>query len=178
VDGELYARLAGDGVIVATPMGSSAYSMAAGGSLLAEGAMAFLCTPVAMHGGCAPPLVVAGASTVTLDVRPIHSGYYVDVDGFALPTKALRFELARRAAYATLVAFDDTSTVLSRLRTRGLITDSPRVLGQDRLRAQMREAGSDPGQHPAADHPLPELERLEQPEPAEHPRAERGRREP
>ena len=178
VDGDLYARLAGDGVVVATPMGSSAYSMAAGGSLRAEGAAAFLCTPVAMHGGCAPPLVVGGASAVTLDVQPIHSGYYVDVDGFALPTEALRFELTRRPAYATLVAFDDDSTVLARLRSRGLIADSPRVLGQDRLRAQMRAARSDAGQHPAADHPLSELERPEQSEPAEHPRAERRRREP
>ncbi|MGZ6589852.1 MAG: hypothetical protein ACXVHX_37050 [Solirubrobacteraceae bacterium] len=37
VDGDLYVRLTGDGIVVATPLGSSAYSMAAGGSLLASG---------------------------------------------------------------------------------------------------------------------------------------------
>ena len=37
VDDELYVRLAGDGLIVASPLGSSAYSMAAGGPLLADG---------------------------------------------------------------------------------------------------------------------------------------------
>jgi NAD+ kinase len=178
VDGELYARLAGDGVIVATPLGSSAYSMAAGGSLLAEAANAFLCTPLAMHGGCAPPLAVAGASVVTLDVHPGHSGYYLDVDGFAVPTDALRFEVTTRAAYATLVGFDAATTALSRLRARRLIIDSPRVAGQDRLRALLQAAPSDSGQHPAADDPLSELERLEQSEPPEHPRTERGRRQP
>jgi NAD+ kinase len=173
VDGELYARLAGDGVILATPLGSSAYSMAAGGSLLAEGADAFLCTPLAMHGGCAPPLGVAGASVVTLDVHPGHGGYYLDVDGFEVPTDALRFEISRRESYATLVALDDAGTALSRLRARGLITDSPRVFGHARLRAQLDEARSNPGDHPAADDSLPELERLEQSDPARHPRAER-----
>jgi NAD+ kinase len=142
MDGELYTRLAGDGVIVATPMGSSAYSMAAGGSVLAAGADAFLCTPLAMHGGSAPPLVVAGASAVTLDVHPGHSGYYVDVDGFAVATDALRFEVTRGSAYATLVAFSDTDTALSRLRARGLIADSPRVLGQERLSAEIDDARS------------------------------------
>jgi NAD+ kinase len=54
VDGELYVRLAGDGLAVATPSGASAYSMAAGGPLLATNTLAFVCTPVAMHGGSAP----------------------------------------------------------------------------------------------------------------------------
>ena len=58
VDDELYARLAGDGLIVASPLGSSAYSMAAGGPVLASGTPAIVCTPLAMHGGNAPPLVV------------------------------------------------------------------------------------------------------------------------
>jgi NAD+ kinase len=66
VDGDLYVRLAGDGIVVATPLGSSAYSMAAGGSLIAAGAEGFVCTPLAMHGGCAPPLVVREGTEVTL----------------------------------------------------------------------------------------------------------------
>jgi NAD+ kinase len=177
MDGELYARVAGDGLIVANPLGSSAYSMAAGGSLLAEGVDAFLCTPLAMHGGCAPALAVAGTSVVTLELHPTHSGYYLDVDGFAVPTEALRFEIARRPAHGTLVTFDDTGTSLTRLRARGLISDSPRVVGKEQLREQLEETLSHSGDHPPADDPLPELERLEQAEPAEHPRAERGRRE-
>ena len=54
VDDELYVRLAGDGLVVATALGSSAYSMAAGGPVLALGTAAYVCTPLAMHGGSAP----------------------------------------------------------------------------------------------------------------------------
>src|SRR5579859_4799058 len=75
VDAELYARLAGDGIVVSTPLGSSAYSMAAGGSVLAGGTNAFVCTPLAMHGGCAPPLVVADDLEVTLEIHPGHGGF-------------------------------------------------------------------------------------------------------
>lgn len=140
VDGELYARLAGDGVVVATPLGSSAYSMAAGGSLLADGADAFVCTPLAMHGGCAAPLVVAGNGEVTLAVHPGHSGFYVNVDGFPVNADARHFAVTRELAYATLVALDDSRTSFSRLRARGLISDSPRVIGQDRLATHMEVA--------------------------------------
>ena len=58
VDDELYARMAGDGLIVATTTGSTAYSMAAGGPILLPGTAAFVCTPLAMHGGSAPPVIV------------------------------------------------------------------------------------------------------------------------
>src|SRR4051794_33973994 len=50
LEGKLYARLAGDGIIVSTPSGSSAYTMAAGGPLLAATSETFVITPLAPHG--------------------------------------------------------------------------------------------------------------------------------
>jgi NAD+ kinase len=131
VDGELYVRLAGDGIVVATPLGSSAYSMAAGGSLLVAGANAFVCTPLAMHGGCAPPLVVADGGEVTLGVHPGRGGFYLHIDGFRVETEAQRFAVRSENGYATLVALDDSGTGLPALRERGLISDSPRVIGRE-----------------------------------------------
>ncbi len=64
VDGILFSRLAGDGAIVSTALGSSAYSLAAGGPLLTPGTDAYLLTPLPTHGGSRQALVVpAGVRT-------------------------------------------------------------------------------------------------------------------
>lgn len=131
VGADLYARLAGDGAIVATPLGSSAYSMAAGGSLLVAGTNAFVCTPLAMHGGCAPPLVVPAGSEITLDVDPGHGRFDLEIDGQALRSDAKRFTVGIEDGYVTLVGLGAPDSGLPRLRERGLITDSPRVLARD-----------------------------------------------
>jgi NAD+ kinase len=130
VDGERYVRLAGDGVVVATALGSSAYSMAAGGPLLAD-TSAFVCTPLAMHGGSAPPLVVPADATVTVEVHPSYVGFDVDVDGQRRPFVDRHFEFALHPDKLTLVAFGTAGRGLTGLRRRGLIADSPRVLARE-----------------------------------------------
>jgi NAD+ kinase len=144
VGADLYTRLAGDGVIVATPLGSSAYSMAAGGSLLVAGTSAFVCTPLAMHGGCAPPLVVPADSEVTLDVDPGHGRFDLEIDGHGVESDAKRFTVSVEDGYATLVGLRAPDSGLPRLRQRGLITDSPRVLARDARNAH-RTAEPAPG---------------------------------
>jgi NAD+ kinase len=131
VDEELYVRLAGDGLIVATPLGSSAYSMAAGGPLLAPGTRALVCTPLAMHGGSAPPLVVPAASAVRVVVHPSFAGFEIEIDGHAYPIEALDYRLSLRDDKVTLVTFGELGLGLTGLRARRLIIDSPRVLARD-----------------------------------------------
>ncbi|HEX7297959.1 MAG TPA: NAD(+)/NADH kinase [Solirubrobacteraceae bacterium] len=140
VDDELYVRLAGDGLVVATPVGSSAYSMAAGGPVLAAGTSAFVCTPLAMHGGSAPPLVVPADATVTVDVMPGFAGFDFEIDGQRRRLEALRFRIALQPDRATLVTFAPADRGLEGLRRRGLIADSPRVLARDD-RASRAEVG-------------------------------------
>jgi NAD+ kinase len=136
VDQQLYVRLAGDGIVVATPLGSSAYSMAAGGPLLVAGTDAFVCTPLAMHGGCAPPLVVPGDREVGLAIHPGHGGFDLEIDGFRVDTEAQRFSVTGQYAYATLVVLDNARSGLRWLRERGLISDSPRVAARERSALQ------------------------------------------
>jgi NAD+ kinase len=131
VDGELYARLAGDGVVVATPLGSAAYSMAAGGPVLVNGAGAFVVTPLVMHGGSAPPLVVREGLEVTLDAHPGYSGFAIEIDGHEHEIEGTTFTLTLADGKATLVAIGDPGLGLTALRRRGQITDSPRVIARD-----------------------------------------------
>jgi NAD+ kinase len=131
VDDELYVRLAGDGLIVATPLGSSAYSMAAGGPIVTGETPAFVFTPVAMHGGNAPPLVVSATSSLRVELHPGYAGFDIEIDGHNEPATDLDYTLTLREDRVTLVGFGETSLGLAELRERGLVSDSARVLARD-----------------------------------------------
>jgi NAD+ kinase len=131
IDGVLYARVAGDGVVVATPHGSSAYSMAAGGPLLAPGADGFVVTALAAHGASCPPLVAGPSSHLELTIAGGYGGMRFELDGQPSAIKAERVELRLRPDYATRVELADEESLLTGLRRRGLVLDSPRVKIRD-----------------------------------------------
>jgi len=131
VDDELYVRLAGDGLVVATPLGSSAYSMAAGGPVLLSGTPAVVCTPLAMHGGHAPPLVVPTTSSVRVEVHQSYAGFEIQADGHPVPLEAASYRLSLHDEQVTLVSFGRLKLGLAGLRERRLITDSARILARD-----------------------------------------------
>jgi NAD+ kinase len=132
VDGELYARMAGDGLIVATPLGSSAYTLAAGGPLVLPAAHAMVLTPLARHGGVSPPLVVGADSRIALSVESGYGGSRFEVDGQLLDARGAAAAVTLSRDYATMIALGERESMLSGLRRRGLVTDSPRVLIRDR----------------------------------------------
>jgi NAD+ kinase len=131
VDGVLYAHLAGDGVVVATALGSSGYSMAAGGPILAPGAEGMIVTPLASHGGCCPPLVAGSGSSVTLEIQMGYGGARTELDGQPARFSGHRLTVAHRPGYATLVTLAEEEPRLRGLRRRGLVADSPRALVRD-----------------------------------------------
>jgi NAD+ kinase len=127
VDGVLYAQVAGDGLVVATPLGSSAYTMAAGGPILAPGAEGMVVTPLAAHGGSFAPLVAAAESRLSLTIEPGYGGARCELDGRASSGEGRLVTVRHRPGYATLVALPDDEPRLTGLRRRGLVLDSPRV---------------------------------------------------
>jgi NAD+ kinase len=131
VDDELYARTAGDGVVIATPLGSSAYTMAAGGPILAPGVQAIVVTPLADHGGVSPPRVTGPDSRLSLSVEPGYGGSRFEIDGQEAPLEAMEVSVRLRQEYASLITLADQEPVLTGLRRRGLVVDSPRILARD-----------------------------------------------
>jgi NAD+ kinase len=130
VDGELYARTAGDGLVVATPIGSSAYTMAAGGPVLLPETHAMVLTPLARHGGVSPPLVVGSENSIGLSVESGYGGSRFEVDGQLLPVQGLEASVRLRRDYATMITLGDQEPMLTGLRRRGLVVDSPRILAR------------------------------------------------
>jgi NAD+ kinase len=131
VDGQIYARVAGDGVIVATPIGSSAYTMAAGGPLLTPTCDNFAVTPLASHGGSIPALILSGANELTLEFQPGYGGMRLEVDGQFTTTHTGTLTITRRGDYATLVSLEGGEAMIAGLRKRGLVLDSPRAKMRD-----------------------------------------------
>lgn len=128
VDDVLYVQVAGDGLVVATELGSSAYSMAAGGPILAPGAHGVTVTPLAPHGGSAPPLVAGTASRLTLRVEPGFGGVRYELDGRRTADVGDVLTVRHRDDYAKLIRVAGEEPRLTGLRRRGLVLDSPRVL--------------------------------------------------
>ena len=80
VDGEIVARFLGEGLIVSTPVGSTAHSLSAGGPVLGQELAAFVITPMCGHTLTSRPLVDAADKTYTIGVRQAE-GAWVVVDG-------------------------------------------------------------------------------------------------
>lgn len=81
VDGEYLMTYQADGLIVTTPMGSTAYSLSNGGPIIAPGAGILCLTPVAPHSLNVRPIVVTDDSVITLDVESRSHTFLVAVDG-------------------------------------------------------------------------------------------------
>jgi NAD+ kinase len=81
VDEARAVSYAGDGLIVATPTGSTAHALAAGGPILDPSVNALIVVPVAPHALAARPLVLAGTHRIELSVGGSRAPAQVTVDG-------------------------------------------------------------------------------------------------
>jgi NAD+ kinase len=75
------ARIRADGIIIATPTGSTAYSLAAGGSIAHPSLSVFLVTPVCPHSLTNRPLILPGSSTVGVKLPHFKEDAWVTIDG-------------------------------------------------------------------------------------------------
>jgi NAD+ kinase len=85
INGHRFARYRTDGIIVATPVGSTAYSLSAGGPVVDPELEVLVMTPVAPHSLLSRSLVVAADSVIEISVE-IDRPARVNVDGRKVAT--------------------------------------------------------------------------------------------
>jgi NAD+ kinase len=81
IDGQHVTTYSGDGLIVSTPVGSTAHSLAAGGPILKHDLEAFVITPISPHTLTNRPLVDRADCVYTLTLPDAQSGVMLVVDG-------------------------------------------------------------------------------------------------
>lgn len=81
VDTRFVSRVRADGLILATPTGSTAYSLSAGGPIVLPNVDAMVVTPIAPHMLTNRPLVIPGKSQVEVQLHNPGEAVYVTVDG-------------------------------------------------------------------------------------------------
>jgi NAD+ kinase len=73
--------VAGDGIIVGTPSGSTAFNMSAGGPIVQSGVRAFVLTPLNAHSLTHRPMVIEHDSFVDIHAKRVNEGSAAIVDG-------------------------------------------------------------------------------------------------
>jgi len=81
IDHEFISNYKADGLIVATPTGSTAYSLAAGGPILSPPVAAFVVTPVSPHALTHRPLVVPDTGEIVIVVNSSAEEPFLSIDG-------------------------------------------------------------------------------------------------
>jgi len=81
IDGDFVCRYRADGLIVASPTGSTAYSLSAGGPIVHPGVESFIITPICAHMLSDRPLVVRDTSCVEMKLSGDTESVFLTLDG-------------------------------------------------------------------------------------------------
>jgi NAD+ kinase len=81
VDGRPLSRYGCDGVVCATPTGSTAYAFSAGGPVVWPDVQAMLLVPISAHALFSRPLITAPESTISITVAPYTTAALASCDG-------------------------------------------------------------------------------------------------
>jgi NAD+ kinase len=120
VDGEHLGPYSADGVVVASPTGSTAYSLSAGGPIVAPGVEAMIVTPVCAHTLAVRPVVVPPDATVEAEaVSPGADDLLVSYDGQLGTTLAIGDRVyVRRAKSSVLMIRLGSEGYFTRMRQK------------------------------------------------------------
>ena len=103
INGEQLTTYQADGLVVATPTGSTAYSLSVGGPIIVPHSRTFAVTPVAPHSLNVRPLVIDDDAEITLRIERRSHNYLVSVDGRSESLSEETQLIIRKAPYCVRV---------------------------------------------------------------------------
>lgn len=118
LNGEKLNSYWGDGLIISTPTGSTAYSLSCGGPIIHPGSNCLVLTPVSPHNLNVRPMILPDTSVLTFDVQNRGSKYLLSCDSRTVSVdKNTRFEV-RKAGFTLNLARLNNESYLSTLRNK------------------------------------------------------------
>lgn len=118
VDSQMVATYHGDGVIVSTPTGSTAYSLSAGGPVVAPACRCLIISPLAPHNLTMRPVVIPDSSVITLRVHARRSDAFVTLDNRTCPISHGAEFTVRRAEEPIFLAVPHNISFYDTLRNK------------------------------------------------------------
>lgn len=118
INGHYLADYRADGLIVATPTGSTAYNMSAGGPLLEPTINCMVLSPIAPHTLTLRPLVVGADSELELTVEGRSNCYRLSLDDRSYRIPMGEKIIIRRASFSTLLIRRKDTTFATVLRDK------------------------------------------------------------
>lgn len=110
IDGEYLNSYFADGLIIATPTGSTAYSLSCGGPLVMPGSQNFVITPIAPHNLNVRPLVISDKHIITLKITGRSNNYLVSLDSRSeVIDSSVELVLKKADFYVNLIKLENQS---------------------------------------------------------------------
>jgi NAD+ kinase len=119
LDGQFLNSYWADGLIIATPTGSTGYSLSCGGPIIFPTSKNFVITPIAPHNLNVRPIIISDDSKITIEIENRAPSYLISMDSrVAEMKKQVRFEFSKspyQLQLARLHHVDFLSTLRSKL---------------------------------------------------------------
>ena len=109
-----------DGLIVATPLGSTAYSLSAGGPIVSKDVDSIIITPVSPHSLSARPIVISSNSLIEISFPNLNNkiGIYADGQTYKSLDKSMKIVVSKSKRYAKLINIPFVETYYYKLRNK------------------------------------------------------------
>lgn len=105
-----------DGLIIATPTGSTGYSLSCGGPVVLPGSKNFIITPIAPHNLNARPIIISDTTSIQLEISARESDFLISLDSRITTVPAETLVQIKKASFSIKSVLLENQSYLKTLR--------------------------------------------------------------